>query len=130
MGSFPPLLWIKEGKERKKKEKKNNPILAAWLQRNVYSRLDSELRVVLILILNSLVMEKLHIIVKNNLVNFSTCRTLFLIICQAEWKIYYAEYAKMAKSFSRCRATEQLFYGTEFTGSSALWPYSATQMKH
>lgn len=59
--------------------------------------------------------------------NFSTCKTLFLIICQAEWKIYYAEYAKMAKGFSRCRATKQLFYGTEFTGSYALLPYIATQ---
>lgn len=57
--------------------------------------------------------------------NFSTCRTLFLIICQAEQKIYYAEYAKMAKGFSRCRATKQLLYGTEFTGSYALWLYIA-----
>lgn len=61
--------------------------------------------------------------------NFSTCRTLFLIICQAERKIYYAEYAKMAKGFSRCRATKQLFYGTEFTGSYALWLYIAMQKK-
>lgn len=43
--------------------------------------------------------------------NFSTCRTLFLIICQPEWEIYYAEYAKMAKGFSCCRATKQSFYG-------------------
>lgn len=59
---FPPHL-DKEGGKEKEKEKKEC-ILAACLQRNVYSRLDSELRVVLILILNSLVMEKLHIIVK------------------------------------------------------------------
>lgn len=53
--------------EREKDEikmKKKKSITAACLKRNVYSRLDSVLRVVLILMLNLLVMEKVHIIVK------------------------------------------------------------------
>lgn len=59
--------------------------------------------------------------------NFSTCRTLFLIICQPEREIYYAEFAKMAKGFSCSRATKHLFYGIEFTDSYALWPCAARQ---
>lgn len=61
---FSDVFFFSLGQRREKEKEKKEGILAACSQGNVYFRLDSVLRIVLVLIVNSLVMEKFHITVK------------------------------------------------------------------